>query len=229
MPRGGTGTYTLPITFLDGQTISAPDMMTDLNDIGTALTYSLAADGQTPVTGNFDWGGKNITNIGTVAATAGAFTAAATTNGMTVGDALTVTKGGVTVSAGGATITGNSTVTGTLAITSTATASNATKGTEVVNYSQFPQTQATTGALGLPGGLLLKWGTGTYTAGAGSVTYGTPFPTATLNVQITLATSGATHTSIVPGVNTGSYATTGFSVDAGAAQNGSFTWLAIGY
>lgn len=46
----------------------------------------------------------------------------ASTTSMTVGDALTVTTGGITVSAGGAGITGNSSITGSLTASTTLTA-----------------------------------------------------------------------------------------------------------
>lgn len=98
MPRGGTGTYALPAPpspFVTGTTISAPDMMTVLQDIAAALTASLAADGQTPVTGNFDWGTHNITNIGSLAASAVAATNMTASSNMT-GAAFYLTASGPT-------------------------------------------------------------------------------------------------------------------------------------
>lgn len=273
MPRSGSGVYTLPAPapFQNGTTIDAPAMNTVQTDIAAALTASTAADGQTPITGSWNWGGYSISNLATMTTTGAATVgtvltvgngATVTKGGLTVtaggltvsaggmavignsaisgtlgiADAVLVSKGGVTVTAGGvivaadgATITGNSTVTGTLTVTSTATAANGTTGTQLVNYSQFPATLATPGTATLPNGLILKWGSGTYTAGSGTVAYASAFPTATLEAFVTLATSGAAHTSYPPGPDRGTYATTGFTVYGGTGQSGSFTWWAVGH
>ena len=133
------------------------------------------------------------------------------------------------MASGGAANTGNSTVTGTLTVTRTLTAANGTTGTQVVNLSQFPATLATTGTHTFPSGLVLKWGTGTYVAGTGTVTFAANFPTALLSVQCTLLTSGAAHGSFPPGPQTSTYAVSGFTVYGGTGQSGSFSWLAIGY
>lgn len=219
MPRNGTGGYSLPVTLVDGTTATATQVMTDFNDIASALTGSTAADGQTPITGNWNWQNKNLTNINTLTATAATFTDASTGNGMTVGNALVVTKGG-------ATVTGNSTITGTMAVSSTLTAANGTTGTQVVNYSQFPATLAATGAQALPGGKLEKWGTGSTTLGSGTVTFAAAFPTACDNVQVTI--TGGTKASTLNPLFTGGISTTGFSVYGDASQSLSFHWHAIG-
>ena len=125
MPRSGAGTYTLPAPypsgFQNGTTIDAPTMNTVLTDVQNAMTASLAADGQTPVTGDFNWGGNDITNVALFSAASVVTATAATSGGLTVGNTLVVTKGGatvtaggLTVSAGGADITGNTKITGTL-------------------------------------------------------------------------------------------------------------------
>lgn len=52
MPRNGSGTYTLPeAAFTPGTTISSADVNNNFDDIATALTGSVAADGQTAMTG----------------------------------------------------------------------------------------------------------------------------------------------------------------------------------
>src|SRR5262245_14709140 len=52
MPRNGSGTYTLPVPpFTPGTVISSSDVNSDFSDIATAMTASLAADGQTALTG----------------------------------------------------------------------------------------------------------------------------------------------------------------------------------
>jgi len=65
MSRNGSGTYNLPAgnPVVTGTTISSSWANTTLNDIATALTGSLAADGQTPVTGNFNVNNNRITNL----------------------------------------------------------------------------------------------------------------------------------------------------------------------
>lgn len=75
MSRNGSGTYSLPAgnPVVTGTTISSTTMNSTLSDIASALTGSLAADGQTPLTGNLPAGGFKITNL-----------AAGTTNGDSV-------------------------------------------------------------------------------------------------------------------------------------------------
>ncbi len=52
MSRNGSGVYTLPKpAFVPNTTISSADVNADFSDIATALTGSLASDGQTPLTG----------------------------------------------------------------------------------------------------------------------------------------------------------------------------------
>lgn len=216
MSRNGTGTYSLPAPpspFQTGQTASATDMMTVLNDLATAMTASTAADGQTPITGNWDFKSKNISGVGTLTATAVGMVDGSTNNGFTVGNVLVVTKGG-------ANITGNSTITGTVSI------SNGTSGTLAVNYSQFPVTLATTGTTTLPNGLIMKWGTGSTTLGSGTVTFGAAFPTACHNVQLTI--NGGTVPSTLNPLFTATVNAAGFDVRGDAGQSLTFYWLAIG-
>jgi hypothetical protein len=44
-----------------------------MNDLAAALTASIAADGQTPITGALQMGGNDIQNAGTVTAVTGIF------------------------------------------------------------------------------------------------------------------------------------------------------------
>lgn len=51
MPRNSSGVYSLPVAaFVAGTTIKSADMNTDLSDIGTALTQSLATNGVSSMT-----------------------------------------------------------------------------------------------------------------------------------------------------------------------------------
>ena len=53
MPRNGSGTYSLPQSaFVPNTTISSAAVNSDFSDIASALTDSLAADGQTSMTGS---------------------------------------------------------------------------------------------------------------------------------------------------------------------------------
>jgi hypothetical protein len=82
MSRNGSGTYILPVgnPVVTGTTISSNWANTTLSDISTALTGSIASDGQTPVTGNIQMGNNKITGMAngtasTDAATYGQLTA----------------------------------------------------------------------------------------------------------------------------------------------------------
>lgn len=134
MPRNGTGTYTLPRPpFVPGTVISSADVNADLSDIATALTGSLAANGETPLTAAlrgivsstpaFSFVGDTDTGVGSSAtdtvyirtggtvrsnwtSTGQALTGALTATGAgTFGGALTVSSGGATITAGGLTVT----------------------------------------------------------------------------------------------------------------------------
>lgn len=65
MSRNGSGTYILPTgnPVVTGTTITSNWANTTLSDIATALTGSVAADGQTPITGNLQMGSNKITGL----------------------------------------------------------------------------------------------------------------------------------------------------------------------
>ena len=65
MSRNGSGTYSLPAgnPVVTGTTISSTWANNTLTDISTALTGSLAADGQTTATGNLKMGSNRITGL----------------------------------------------------------------------------------------------------------------------------------------------------------------------
>ena len=70
MSRNGSGTYSLPAgnPVVTGTTISSTWANTTLNDIAATLTDSVAADGQTPMTGNLDLNTHKV--VGLVAGSA---------------------------------------------------------------------------------------------------------------------------------------------------------------
>ena len=51
MPRNGSGTYTIPTTLVAGTTALASDMNDNFSDVATALTGSLATNGESTMTG----------------------------------------------------------------------------------------------------------------------------------------------------------------------------------
>jgi microcystin-dependent protein len=65
MSRNGSGTYSLPAgnPVVTATTITSAWANTTLSDIATALTGSLAADGQTPATGNLNMNTNQIKNV----------------------------------------------------------------------------------------------------------------------------------------------------------------------
>jgi len=65
MSRNGSGVYSLPPLnpVVTGTTISSTWANNTMNDIAAALTDSVAADGQTPMTGNLDLNTHKIVNL----------------------------------------------------------------------------------------------------------------------------------------------------------------------
>lgn len=65
MSRNGSGTYSLPAgnPVVTLTTVSTTWANTTLNDIAAAITGSIAADGQTPVTANIPMNSKKITGL----------------------------------------------------------------------------------------------------------------------------------------------------------------------
>ena len=65
MSRNGSGTYSLPAgnPVVTGTTITSTWANNTLNDIASALTGSLAADGQTTATGPLNMGDNEIQNV----------------------------------------------------------------------------------------------------------------------------------------------------------------------
>lgn len=89
MSRNGSGTYILPVgnPVVTGTTITSNWANTTLSDMATALTGSVAADGQTPITGNLQMGGNKITGMadGTTATDAATYGQVAAVNSVMTG------------------------------------------------------------------------------------------------------------------------------------------------
>ena len=65
MSRNGSGVYSLPAgnPVVTGTTIASSWANNTMNDLAAALTDSVAADGQTPMTGNLDLNTHKIVNL----------------------------------------------------------------------------------------------------------------------------------------------------------------------
>ena len=65
MSRNGSGVYSLPAgnPVVTGTTIASTWANTTMTDLAAALTGSVAADGQTPMTGNLDLNTNKIINL----------------------------------------------------------------------------------------------------------------------------------------------------------------------
>jgi hypothetical protein len=66
MSRNGSGVYSLPAgnPVVTGSAISSTWANNTLTDIANALTGSVSADGQTPITGNLNFGTNKASNLG---------------------------------------------------------------------------------------------------------------------------------------------------------------------
>jgi hypothetical protein len=167
MARNGSGTYSLPTPFpsgyQNGTVIDAPAVNSVLVDVQSALTASVAADGQTPITGNWNFGAYNLLGIATLGATNVVATALATSGGASIATTLTATavaagdistSNGLSVGnvllvvAGGAGIVGNSTVDGTFGVTGAATAASLQVGAGGPSWTAGTGAPAATAPIG---------------------------------------------------------------------------------
>lgn len=113
MPRNGSGTYSLPNTpVVNGTTIDPSDENTTRSDIATAITQSLASDGQTVPTANLPMGGFKHTGM----AIGSSLTDSATFGQTINAPAATTLASAATVNIGAA-LTTNVTISGTTTIT----------------------------------------------------------------------------------------------------------------
>jgi hypothetical protein len=94
MPRDGSGQYALPQPpFVSGNIISASAVNSDFSDIASALTGSVARDGQAAMTGALNMGNSKVTNLATPTVSTDAATKAYTDTA----DALRVPLAGGTM------------------------------------------------------------------------------------------------------------------------------------
>jgi hypothetical protein len=94
MARNGSGTYNRAVSpYTAGTTITAATVNQEMDDIATALTGSMARDGQSPATANIPMGGFRLTGLGNAIAS----TDAATLGQITAAQAGAVAKAGDTM------------------------------------------------------------------------------------------------------------------------------------
>ena len=106
MSRNGSGTYTLPAgnPVVSGTVIATTWANNTMNDLASAMTDSVAADGQTPMTGPLNMNSNKVTNLAT---------------GTISGDGINFTQfntptfGGAVVCSSTLTVAGDTTMSGT--------------------------------------------------------------------------------------------------------------------
>src|SRR5215472_1779507 len=165
MPRHGSGTYTLPQSpFSPNTVISSTAVNSDLSDIATALTGSISADGQTPITGALKFASGNagapgvafnsdttsgmyLSSVGTLGLAAGG-TSIGTSTSSTTAWALNTTIAGTLGVTGAVTlsstlgVTGAATLSSTLGVTGAATLSSTLGVTGAVTVTSATATLA---------------------------------------------------------------------------------------
>ena len=156
MSRNGSGVYSLPAgnPVVTGTVIASTWANNTLTDIASALTGSVAADGQTPMSGDLDMNTNKVINLeaGTVAGNAieyDQFVNATTTNVNITGGTINGTTIGVTTPASGRFT--NLEATGTLTAGGATTLSSTLAVTGVATFAANSQFNGT-GALKLPVG-----------------------------------------------------------------------------
>ena len=177
MSRNGSGTYSLPAgnPVVTNTTISSTWANSTLTDIASALTGSVASDGQTPMTGPLNLNSNKITNL-----TAGTVSGDAVEYAQLV--AATSTSVAITGGTINGTVIGGTTPAAGTFTTATATTVAATTGNITdVNASTFNTTNFHISESG--GKLIFKYGAttiaslssaGVFTTLASHVAGGTP-------------------------------------------------------
>ena len=110
MSRNGSGVYTLPAgnPVVSGTVIATSWANNTMNDLAAAMTDSVAADGQTPMTGPLNMNSNKVTNLAT---------GTVNTDAINYGQFSTPTFSGAVVCSSTLTVTGATTLNGGLAVT----------------------------------------------------------------------------------------------------------------
>lgn len=106
MSRNGSGTYTLPAgnPVVSGTVIASSWANTTMNDLASAMTDSVAADGQTPMTGPLNMNSNKVTNLATGTISG---------DGINFSQFNTPTFGGAVICSSTLTVVGDTTMSGT--------------------------------------------------------------------------------------------------------------------
>lgn len=99
-------------------------------------------------------------------------------------------------------------------------------GSEVIKASDYVTNASTTGSMTLPSGIIMKWGSGTTSSGAVTITFATAFPTAAYNIQLTI--SGGDSAQTLNALKIGTFTRTAFNAYSPSGSSYSFLWFAIG-
>jgi len=112
MSRNGSGVYTLPAgnPVVSQTIISSTWANNTMNDLASAMTDSVAADGQTPMTGPLNMNSNKVTNLAT---------GTNSNDGINFTQFNTPTFGGAVTCSSTLAVVGNTTMTGNLAVNST--------------------------------------------------------------------------------------------------------------
>lgn len=200
MSRNGSGVYSLPAgnPVVTGTTISSSWANTTLSDIATALTGSVAADGQTAMTGNLQMGNNKITGLANGSASTDALAFGQIAAGTMAGSFTTLTASSTatlnTLSSSGATITGGSingttvgaTTPNTGAFTSlSASGAFAANGGATLGDASGDALTINSSAVSIPNGLNFDSNTLVIDAANNNVGIGTSSPASQLDVSKT--------------------------------------------
>ena len=124
MSRNGSGVYSLPAgnPVVTGTVISTTWANNTMNDLASAMTDSVAADGQTPMTGPLNLNSNKIVNLANATLTGdavnyGQFSTPTFTGAVVCSSTLSVT--GATTLSSTLGVTGDTTMSGNLAVNST--------------------------------------------------------------------------------------------------------------
>jgi hypothetical protein len=124
MSRNGSGVYSLPASnpVVTGTVISTSWANNTMNDLAAALTDSVAADGQTPMTGPLNLNSNKVTNVANATLTGdavnyGQFSTPTFSGAVVCSSTLTVT--GATALNSTLSVTGDTTMAGNLAVNGT--------------------------------------------------------------------------------------------------------------
>ena len=131
MSRNGSGTYNLPSgnPVVTGTTITSTWANTTLSDIANALTGSVAADGQTPMSGSLNMGNNQITNVADPTTSQSAATKTYVDTAVSGVGALYLAKASNLSDVANATTARNNLVAAGTAVTNTFTATQTFSGT----------------------------------------------------------------------------------------------------